>query len=319
MWPNNINVSGDEISIFQVGAALRGSISAQSHYSRIFPWEIRKEATPNSLNILPGERETVQYTITATKGDSVENGFIDGQICVMNYGAVATQNLAITVELTMPPSSTVIASVPVDISPKPTIVPGDTFCYNYAIHIPPGSVIPNKVYEVTARITITNHVGHFGIPFGPSPSDTDPLQISPIRINDTIHVDDTNGMSFVFANDGCQSYDRLFSCEDEGRNINTATIRETGQQSSVEVIVACGSSSMISETVCVQADITIIPNVAIGAIETFCIGEPVIGPCSGNLAEECTFTVSQNICVQIPLTFSVEANAIPRGIVCNTI
>ena len=44
----------------------------------------------------------------------------------------------------------------------------------------------------------------------------------------------------------------------------------------------------------------------------------MIGPCPGTPVEECTFTVSQSICVQIPLTFSAAATAEPTGIVCGT-
>ncbi len=74
----------------------------------------------------------------------------------------------------------------------------------------------------------------------------------------------------------------------------------------------------IAETVCVQADITIMPDVVVGDIQSFCAGAAVIGACPGTLVENCTFSVSQNICVQIPLTFSALAVATPTGIVCGT-
>ena len=75
---------------------------------------------------------------------------------------------------------------------------------------------------------------------------------------------------------------------------------------------------IVHETVCVQAEVTITPQVVPGIIESFCVGEPMIGPCPGTPVEECTFTVSQSICVQIPLTFSAAATAEPTGIVCGT-
>ncbi|MDD4766084.1 MAG: hypothetical protein PHF87_00675 [Desulfotomaculaceae bacterium] len=258
------------------------------------------------------------YTITVTKGTGVDAAFIDGQVCVTNGGALATENLTIVVDLTMPPSSAIIASVPVDVSMQPVLQPGETFCYNYRVDIPTGSIVPGGTYKVTANITITNHSGHIGTPFGPSPSDTIILATTPTLINDTIHVDDTNGMSFTFSASGSQTYDKTFTCENEGTNINTATIRETGQQSSASVIVTCGCPAMVNETVCVQADVTITPSVVVGTIESFCVGEPVIGACPGTLVEECTFTVSQNICVQIPLAFSAVAAAVPTGTVCGT-
>ena len=87
--------------------------------------------------------------------------------------------------------------------------------------------------------------------------------------------------------------------------------------SSVEILQApTECPAIVNETVCVQADVTITPSVVVGTIESFCVGEPVIGACPGTPVAECTFTVSQNICVQIPLTFSAVAAAVPTGIVC---
>lgn len=75
----------------------------------------------------------------------------------------------------------------------------------------------------------------------------------------------------------------------------------------------------VHETVCVQANVTITPNVdLIGPIESFCVHGPIIGACPGEPVSECTFTVSQNICVQIPLSFSADATVEPSGIVCGT-
>lgn len=74
----------------------------------------------------------------------------------------------------------------------------------------------------------------------------------------------------------------------------------------------------VHETVCVQANVTITPEVAVGEIASFCVGGPVIGACPGTPVMDCTFTVSQNICVEVPLTFSANATAVPSGIVCGT-
>jgi hypothetical protein len=78
--------------------------------------------------------------------------------------------------------------------------------------------------------------------------------------------------------------------------------------------------AIVHETVCIQADVSISPSVVVGTIESFCVGGPVIGVCPGTPSptDECIFTVSQNICVQVPLTFSATATAIPSGIVCGT-
>ena len=79
-----------------------------------------------------------------------------------------------------------------------------------------------------------------------------------------------------------------------------------------------GCPVVVHESVCVQGTVTITPNVASGPSRSFCIGEPIIGSCDGDLEPDCTFTVSQNICVQIPLTFSATAAAVTDGVVCGT-
>ncbi|MDP4084436.1 MAG: hypothetical protein Q8934_07435 [Bacillota bacterium] len=75
----------------------------------------------------------------------------------------------------------------------------------------------------------------------------------------------------------------------------------------------------VHETVCVQADVTIIPVVTVGTIASNCVNGPIIGACPGTPSPTgvCTFTVSQNICVEVPLTFSTETTVVP-GIVCGT-
>lgn len=74
--------------------------------------------------------------------------------------------------------------------------------------------------------------------------------------------------------------------------------------------------SIVHETVCVQGTVTITPSLISGTSTSFCVGNPIIGSCPGDLQPSCSFTVSQNICVQIPLTFSATASAVENGVVC---
>lgn len=80
--------------------------------------------------------------------------------------------------------------------------------------------------------------------------------------------------------------------------------------------MACPTT--VNETVCVQCQVTITPQIDVGEILSFCAGTPVIGPCSGTPQEFCSFVVSQSICVQVPLTFHANATAQPAGLVCGT-
>jgi hypothetical protein len=78
--------------------------------------------------------------------------------------------------------------------------------------------------------------------------------------------------------------------------------------------------AIVHESVCIQAGVTITPNVEVGEISTFCVGSPMIGACPGTPSPtgNCTFEVSQQICVEIPLTFAAIATAMANGIVCGT-
>lgn len=224
----------------QAGTTLTADKTATAHLTRTFRWTIDKSVTPDSWELFRGDSGTSQYTIAVTKDSGTLEAYIDGQICVTNGGAVATQGLQIVDNVTKPPSSTVIASVNVDLSANPILDPGESHCYDYRVDIPAGSVSPGATYKDTADITITNHSGRLGTPFGPNPSATSVMPSTPTLINDTINVDDTNGGSWAFSNSGSTSYPTTFACDgDEGTHNNTATIRETGQSDSASVAVSC--------------------------------------------------------------------------------
>ena len=224
----------------QAGTTLSAFKTATAHWTRTFHWTIDKSVAPATLNMFTGDSGTSQYTITVTKDNGTDAAWIDGQICVTNGGDVATENLQMIDNVTMPPSQTVIASVNVDLSSNPVLDPGETGCYNYHVDIPSGNVVGGATYKDTADITITNHSGHLGIPFGPNPSADSVLPASPVLTNDSINVDDTNGGSWTFNASGSVSYTRTFTCDtDAGTHNNTATIRQTGQSDSASVTVNC--------------------------------------------------------------------------------
>lgn len=100
---------------------------------------------------------------------------------------------------------------------------------------------------------------------------------------------------------------------------NNCGCNESAQTTNVTIaqedqIAQC--PARVHETVCVQAHVTITPSVVVGDVSSFCVGNPIIGACPGTLVRNCTFEVSQNICVEVPLTFSATATAVERGLVC---
>lgn len=70
--------------------------------------------------------------------------------------------------------------------------------------------------------------------------------------------------------------------------------------------------AIVHDTVCVEANVMLEPDVKVGETRWCFVGKPKIELCNG-----CTYMVSQMLCVRFPLKFSVEASANPAGISCN--
>ena len=214
--------------------------TATTHWTRTFHWTIDKSVSPESWNLFKGDSGTSEYTIEVTKDDGTDDVWVEGQICVTNGGEVATEGLAITDNVQFKATGDsgqpqTFLSASVDVSGNPVLDPGEQGCYDYLIHFTPQGV---GTYRNEAVITIDNHSG----------SQTDGTQVrtgfslpaSPTLVNDSINVDDTNGSSWPFSDDGSVSYEKTFACgDDEGKHDNTATIRETGQSDDASVTVNC--------------------------------------------------------------------------------
>jgi hypothetical protein len=229
----------------QSGTTLTAWVDCVLHSEKTFQWTIDKAVTPDTLAMFQGDSGSVQYTITVTKDNGTDHAWVDGYVHVNNGGAVATEGLAISIDVTMPPSQTPIASGTVNVSGNPVLDPGETGSYAYSIDI--GSPVAGHTYKVTAHVTITNHSGHLDVPFGPSPSCTDEMP-SPTPVNSSINVDDTNGGSWLFNASGSVSYSKSFTCNaDQGSHNNTATIRETAQSDGASVTVNCYALSVTKD------------------------------------------------------------------------
>ena len=82
-----------------------------------------------------------------------------------------------------------------------------------------------------------------------------------------------------------------------------------------------GCTAFTYQSASVSVPITVKPKVSTGNINTFCYGEPSVSPSpykivcnskSGN----CSFILTQNICIEIPIEFSAEALAGCPNIEC---
>ena len=85
-----------------------------------------------------------------------------------------------------------------------------------------------------------------------------------------------------------------------------------------------GCTAFTYQSASVSVPITVRPKVSTGSINTFCCGEPSISSSpykmvctskSGN----CSFILTQNICIEIPIEFSAEASASCPFIECGEV
>jgi hypothetical protein len=220
----------------QNSTTLISDINASASWNKVYNWDIEKTVTPNTWDLHKDETGTSVYTVSVNKDNGTDEKYVEGQVLVTNGGSVATEGLAIAVKLLAPPSKTVLAETVVDTASQHAVLePGESYYYNYRIDY---NAEAGLNYKVTADITINNHSGYLGVPFGPSPSGNTafPVGVNSI-VNDSINVDDTNGMSWSFNTSDAVTYEKTFTYEDAGVYTNTATIRETGESSSVDVTV----------------------------------------------------------------------------------
>ena len=81
----------------------------------------------------------------------------------------------------------------------------------------------------------------------------------------------------------------------------------------------CETFTYQTATVCVP--VTVVPTAVAGTTRTVCCGGPVVTPgatrCPSS-TRSCQFTVSQQVCIEIPVTFGANANVGEPRITCET-
>ncbi|MEM0254285.1 MAG: hypothetical protein QXK78_07005 [Candidatus Bathyarchaeia archaeon] len=221
----------------QAGTTLSANVTATGYWTKTFTWTIDKSVTPEAWDLFQGDSGTSKYTITVTKDSGTDKYGVNGTVTVNNGGDRATEGLKIVVQVEYKTGSGQFQPLPgasQTIIPSEQIPAGGSRSYDYSIEFTP---VTGANYRVAAKVTITNHSGHLGEEWGPEPKADFSIPSTPTMINDVIHVDDTNGHSWKFDSSGSVTYEKTFTCADEG--VNTATIRETGQSASATVTVNC--------------------------------------------------------------------------------
>lgn len=221
----------------QSGTTLTAGVTLSVSNTLTYPWTIDKSVSPANITMFEGDSADARYTVAVTRGAGVAAMAASGQVCVLNGGAVATEGLAISAttynQSVAGSSKPMVGSGTVSVASNPVLDPGEQGCYPYSYAV--SGVSAGDQLKTTADITITNHSGSLGMPFGPSPSATAYVPTA-TPVNASINVDDTyDGKTWAFSGSGSVTYGRTFTAA--GTYNNTATIRETGQSDSASVTV----------------------------------------------------------------------------------
>ncbi len=154
-----------------IGVSLNATGTLVNQVTTTF--DITSAANPTSLDlILGGDPGQFTDSINVTSHSSTALlGGVKGSVKVVNGGGADTQDLTVRVVLLAQGKwggFQTIKTQTVDVSAKPVIPTRDMASYAYTVEFPP--VNGARAYKVTAYVTITNHSGRLGTPFGPSPS-----------------------------------------------------------------------------------------------------------------------------------------------------
>jgi hypothetical protein len=227
-----IQVDGTDPLAPLSGTTLSAVKSATGELTRTWNWTIAKSVTPASWDLFKGDEGTSEYTVTVTKTGYTDVVSVSGTITVTNGGAVATVGLTIYDDVLYKTGGgpfQVLKTVQVSTEAKPVLAPGETYSYPYEVEF---AAVAGAQYKNSARVTITNHSGHLGEPWGPSPDDGFDVPTTPTsELYGCINVTDTYGGPWgpVCETTTFPNYSKTFTTT--GTYNNTATITELPTQS----------------------------------------------------------------------------------------
>ncbi|MEM4481524.1 MAG: SdrD B-like domain-containing protein, partial [Desulfurococcaceae archaeon] len=226
----------------KAGTTLSAYVTASTIHLTIHNWEIGKTANATEVYLSEENPEaTVEYTVKVAK-TTTYSYYIEGYVCVENGGDRSTQGLTIMLDIYAEPpwSNQIINDYPVDVSSHPVLHPGQEYCYGFIV--PLNGFESYDEFKITANVTILNHSGHLGVPYGPTPSTTIHTITYQVSGYNCITVVDTNGYTWYTCESGRWIYDLTFEYDPKMggsyEHVNTATIYETGQSASWTVIVS---------------------------------------------------------------------------------
>jgi hypothetical protein len=207
--------------------------TATPSFTRTFTWDIDKAVDPAAWNLFDGDTGTSDYTIDLTKSAGVDSDWaVSGTITIDNTSELD----AVITDVDDVISGGTVADVDCGVTFPHELEVGDSLVCDYSADLTDGTDREN-----TATVTLeegTVFEGTADVDFG------DPTTV----VDGTVNVSDTVAGSFgPFSASDTIEYSSTFDCDDvtftDGHGSytvdNTATIVETGQDSSASVAVDC--------------------------------------------------------------------------------
>ncbi|MFZ0014445.1 MAG: hypothetical protein WAL25_10070, partial [Acidimicrobiia bacterium] len=234
----------EEWSVRKQAGEVVASKTADTGFTRTFPWTIEKSVSPATWDLFTGDTGTSEYTVDVTKGDPVDSDFfVTGTLVFLNQTSDTVRVTAVSDGIAGLGAAVVTCPVVINTAAADVAAGGSLIC-TYSADLPNSDERLNSV-DFSYRV-INPHSGN------PSEMTLHALASELIQfdltnpttvVNDEINVTDTyEGDLGEFGDTDSVTYTREFACDDdEGENPNTATIEETGQSDDAAVTVNCYS------------------------------------------------------------------------------
>jgi hypothetical protein len=213
---------------------LQATKNANTFFTETYNWALAKKASSTQLSFFDGDSAVVTYTLSVTKSAPVYSGqLVSGTIVISNPAPMAATLAAVT---------DVLGNLPATVScPALTVAANSLLTCTYIVATPDQV---NRTNVVTATQLLNNggqtpYVGSALADFGAA---------TVVKINDSIHVTDTNVSTvYPFSASGSASYTLPFTCANVQYNglagvktvPNTAFVVETGANDSEIVRLDC--------------------------------------------------------------------------------
>jgi hypothetical protein len=202
------------------------SRGSSGFYTRSFNWTLDKQVEPEVHDLFLGDTAQVTYTVAVTRSAPIDQGFtVQGSGVISNTGdiAVTITQIVHTFSDGTPVALNCVPQLPA------TLLPNDAILCDYSQPVASPMAVTN-VATVTIQGLQNSIVVTSEVIFG------EPTTV----LSDSIVVNDSNGLDFVFTDTDSHSYSKEFECVAPTTTYpNTAVISGTTQSATANVTVNC--------------------------------------------------------------------------------